>query len=1148
MEKTILRQIIMLSRYFVGAFIFQLFFTAVLMANTGNAQFKRLDEVEVTIQVESTGLAQIITELEEQTGFQFSYNKGKVSFKDVQLDIDRKGAPLVDVLKEISQKTTLKFVRVDNAIHITRKRSGDMAVEEVALSKEVVKITGKVVSDTDGMPIPGVTVRIEGTTRGTVTNVDGEYTIDVNEGETLVFSFVGFVEQTITVGSQNTIDISLEEDLQSLDEVVVVGYAEQKKETIVGAVTQTDGEVLKRTGGVSNVGQALTGNLPGVITTSSVGTPGEEMPQIVIRGQNSWNGNSPLILVDGVERPEFFANMDINSVESISVLKDASATAVFGSRGANGVIIVTTKRGRVGKAEITANISTTMKSVSKLPGKLDSYDAIGVRNQAIERELSLSPNSWDEMIPQAMREKYRFPANLEEMERYPNVDWQDVVFKDQAMAYNANVGVRGGTDFVKYFTSIDYQYEGDLFRKFETGRGYQAGFNFNRINFRSNLDFQLTPTTKLGVNLGGTYGVRQSPWAYDFPESYWNSAYRSPPDVFLPRYADGAYGTYIPDDYAVTNSLLNLAISGINYITTTRLSTNFVLQQDLDMITEGLNFKGTLAVDNSFQEANKGINDLYNSPNTKWINPFTGETTFTNILDPNTRFDYAEAITWQDQAGEVDNNASQRRLFYQLQLNYAKSIEGNHNFSLMGLLNRQEDASGSVIPSYREDWVFRTTYDYKNKYMIEYNGAYNGSEKFSPENRFAFFSSGGLGWNISEENFMKNLTFVDRLKLRASYGEVGDDNIGGRFLFMDQWAYGSTSQMGVIGQAGEDSPYTWFRQNAVGNPNVHWETVYKYNAGLEFGFLNGLISGSVDWFRDNRVDILMGSGRSVPSYYGATAPAANLGRVETEGYELTIGLNHTFGSGIRLWGDFSMTHAIDQVLDRDDPELRPDYQKNAGYQLGQYRNHISAGYYNTWDELYGSPQHNTNDMAKLPGNYYIVDFNGDGVVDSFDAAPYGFSGVPQNTYSTNLGIEWKGLSLYVQFYGVNNVTRDVSLSSLGGGLNLVYDEGTYWSKENTSADSPLPRWRSQPASYNYGPRYLYDGSYLRLKNAEIAYNFQSDWVRNMGMSNMRLYINGNNLLLWTDMPDDRESNFGGPSWQGAYPTVRRINLGLNVTF
>ncbi|WP_373522654.1 SusC/RagA family TonB-linked outer membrane protein [Aquiflexum sp.] len=1148
MDKNVLRQLIMLSKYVAYGFAVQLFFTTVLMAHTGNAQNNGIEEITVSINAKNEDLKSVFRKLEQQSQLNFTFNSSVIKVNNIRVDLVEQDKSLSDVLKKIADQTQLKFVRINQNIHVSKREAVEETVKEVSKVADFREITGVVIDAREQLPLPGVSVVLKGTTRGVVTDLDGKFRIDAESGDVLVFSFIGFASREILIDNQTVIDITLQEDTQSLEEVVVIGYAEQRRETVVGSVVQTKGETLQRTGGVSNVGQALTGALPGLITTASVGTPGEEMPQIVIRGQNSWNGNSPLILVDGVERPEFFAQMDIGSVESISVLKDASATAVFGSRGANGVIIVTTKRGLNGKAEISANFSSTMKSVSKIPGKMDSYDAIGVRNRAIERELSLVPNSWNEMIPQDMRLKYRFPANLEEMERYPNVNWQDVVFKDYAMAYNANVSVRGGTDFVKYFSSIDYQHEGDLFNQFETGRGYQAGFNFNRINFRSNLDFQLTPSTKLGVNLGGTHGVRQAPWNYAFPESYWNSAYRSPPDVFLPRYSDGTYGTYIPDDYAVTNSLLNLAISGTNQITSTRLSTNFVLEQDLGMFLKGLNFRGTLAVDNSFQENNRGINDLYNNPNTKWINPLTGESIYRNILDSNTRFDFVEAITWNHAGGTVNNGESQRRLFYQMQMNYAGSIEGIHNYSVMGLLSRQEDAIGSIIPTYREDWVFRGTYDYKNKYMVEYNGAYNGSEKFSAENRFAFFSSGGLGWNISEEGFMKNQSFVDVLKLRASYGEVGDDNVGGRFLFMDEWLFGNTSQLGVIGQSGENSPYTWFRQNAVGNPNVQWETVYKSNLGAEFRFLRGLIHGSVDYFKDNRVDILMTSGRSVPSYFGTNAPAANLGRVVTTGYELMIGLNRTLDNGIRLWGDFAMTHAIDQVINRDDPLLRPDYQKQAGYQLGQYRSHATAGYYNTWDELYASPQHNVNDGAKLPGNYYISDFNGDGVVDDFDSAPYGYSGVPQNTYNTNLGIEWKGLSLFLQFYGVNNVTRDVGLGSLSNGLNLVYEEGTYWSKDNPNADSPLPRWRSQPSPFNYGPRYLFDGSYLRLKNTEIAYNLPSEKVRSMGLSNMRIYINGNNLLLWTKMPDDRESNFGGPSGQGAYPTVRRINLGLNVTF
>ena len=1144
MEKSILRKIIMLSKYFVCAFIFQLFFTAVLMANSGHAQLKGLDDITVTVNFNESTLNKVIPELEKQSGFMFTYNKVKVPVDELTVNLAMNKVPLSEVLYEISSQTNLKFVQLDDNIHITRGPK-----KEVSQPKEiipaVVEITGQVLDPT-GLALPGVTVRIKNTTKGTTTDLDGNYSISVNEGETLVFSFMGFNEKEVTIGNQAVVNIILEENLQSLEEVIVVGYAEQKKETIVGAVAQTNGEVLKRTGGVSNVGSALTGNLPGVITSASTGVPGGESPQIVIRGQNSWNGNSPLILVDGVERPEFFNTMDIASVETISVLKDASATAVFGSRGANGVIIVTTKRGREGKAQITANFSSTMKVVSKLPGKYDAYDAIGVRNSAIENELSANGAGWADYIPYSIRDKYRNPANLEESERYPNIDWQETLFKDYAMAYNANVGIRGGTKFTQYFASIDFQNEGDLFRDFDNNRGYDPGYNYNRLNFRSNLDFQLTSSTQLQVNLGGSYGTRKTPWGGGNSSSFWSAAYGNPPDAFLPVYSDGAWGVYTPDDVAAENSVRILAVSGLQYLTTTQLSTNFVLNQDLGMIIKGLNFRGTLAIDNSFTEINRGVNDLYNTPFQKWIDPATGLHLYDDVVDANSRFDFREAVTWGTASGTV--NGAQRRLYYQGQLNYSTKIGTNHNLTLMGLMSRQQDATGSMIPSYREDWVFRANYDYKNKYLLDYSGAYNGSEKFAPEYRYAFFSSGGIGWVISEESFMKSISVIDFLKIRASYGEVGDDNIGGRFLFMDQWSYGNSSQLGIVGEGGEYSPYTWYRQSSVGNPEVHWETVYKTNIGLEFDILNGMINGNFEYFKDDRKDILMSGDRSIPSYYGTTAPAANLGRVITNGFEFTLGLNHTFENQIRVWADFTMTHAENVVKERDDPELQVAYQKDQGYQLGQYRTHISNGYYSSWDEVYGSTQNNSNDQFKLPGGMQILDFNGDGIIDSFDAAPYGFASVPENTYSTNIGVEWKGLSLYVQFYGVNNVTRDVPLSSLNNRLNRVYEEGSYWSEDNMDPDSPMPRWGALMPGYSNGERYLYDGSYLRLKNAEIAYLFNSNWVRNLGVETFRIYLNGNNLLLWTDMPDDRESNFSSAGYAGAYPTVRRINLGVNVSF
>lgn len=1020
---------------------------------------------------------------------------------------------------------------------------------ENSQKSEFLEIRGVVIDEEDGEPIPGVTVLIKGTTRGIATGVDGEFTLDAEPGETLIISFIGYQTQEIPVLAGKTLyNVTLSSNDTSLDEVVIIGYGEQRRETLIGAVTQTNSAVLQRTGGVSNLGAALTGNLPGLITTQSSGMPGDETPQIFIRGQNSWNGNSPLILVDGVERPEFFNQMDIGSVESISVLKDASATAVFGSRGANGVIIITTKRGKEGRAEIVARINSTVKAPSKLPGKMDAYDAIGIRNRAIERELSASPQAWSQIIPQGIREKYRNPANLEESEQFPNIDWQEYLFKDYAMAYNANVSISGGTKLTKYFAAFDFQHEGDLFKDIQNDRGYEPGYNFNRLNFRNNLDFQLTPTTQLKINLGGIYGVRKTPWQGGDDANFWRAAYRNPPDAFVPRYSNGLWGYYPLDDYGAINSARVLAIGGVENITTTSLSTNLVLEQDLKMITNGLTFRGTMAVDNTFIEVGRGVNDLFNDTEQMWIDPVTGRVNYKNNFD-NSNFDFFQPIAWTTQGGNISNfNGAQRRMFYQLQLNYNKTIADNHNLNLMGLLSRQEDAVGSVIPSYREDWVFRSTYDYKRKYLLEYNGAYNGSEKFGVDYRFAFFSSGGIGWVISEEGFMKNISNLDFLKVTGSYGQVGDDNIGSRFLYMNQWAFDGNSRMSTIGWRGDLSPYTWYREQVIGNPNVRWETVYKYNFKTEFSIFNGLIDGGFDLFRDDRVDILMAGDRSIPSFYGANAPAANLGRVVTTGYEIELGFNRILKNGIRVWADVAITRALDIVINRDDPEFLVDYQKQAGFQLGQHRSHVDHGFYNTWDQLYGSTPHNTNNAGKMPGGYHIIDFNGDGMIDAFDAVPFGFSNVPQNTFNTNIGVEWKGLSFFVQLYGVNNVTRNVPFTNLDGQRNLVYDEGTYWSMDNPDAETPLPVWLT-PVSYYYGARYLYDGSYLRIKNAELAYSLNPMSASKLGLRGMRVFLNGNNLFVWSKMPDDRESNFGvGAAWEGAYPMVRRVNLGLTMTF
>ena len=704
-----------------------------------------------------------------------------------------------------------------------------------------IDVRGTVV-DNAGEPLIGASVIVKGNaSQGTVTDFDGNFQLKVPSEQTvLVVSYVGMNTKELKVGKQRTFNVVLTDNTQ-LTEVIVVGYGQQKKASVVGAITQTTGEVLERAAGISDIGSALTGNLPGVVTMSSSGMPGEEEPQIIIRGASSWNNSSPLVLVDGIERP--MSSVDIQSVATISVLKDASATAVYGVKGANGVILITTKRGQEGKAQINVSANAIMKMPSKIPEKYDSYDALMARNVAVEHELNLYPESFAYVKPVSFIENYRNsdPNAKDDLgnlisERYPNVDWRKALFEDYAMSYNANLNVSGGTKFVKYFAGVDFVSEGDLYKDFGNGRQYSTGYNYNRVSVRSNLDFNVTKSTVLKINIAGTNGKRKSPWNQDgwsaWQESQrWNGIYNISPDVFLPKYSDGSWG-FLPGSTNVDNGARSLALGGTETRTTTRINTDFVLEQQLDFITKGLSARGMIAWDNVFEEARRGINDLYNDPQDKWINPETGATVYKQPYEAYDRFDYTQGNKWTTNGGSVDNKATTRNLNYQLQLNYARSF-GKHDVSAMGVFARQETAWGSMIPNYREDWVFRATYAYGGRYFLEYNGAYNGSEKFSSDNRFAFFNSGAIGWMISEEPFMKYLRekkIIDMLKIRASYGEIGDDNIqNARFLYMDQWAYGGNTSLDVTQGT---SPYAWHRESTVGNPNVHWETVeedqYRY--------------------------------------------------------------------------------------------------------------------------------------------------------------------------------------------------------------------------------------------------------------------------------------------------------------------------------
>ena len=916
---------------------------------------------------------------------------------------------------------------------------------------------------------------------------------------------------------------------------------------------------------------ALTGNLPGVATIASTGQPGEEDPRIYIRGAAAWNQDAqPLILVDGVKRE--IKSVDVTSVATISVLKDASATAVYGVEGANGVILITTKRGVEGKARIDVGFNATLKAVSKLPRKYDSYDGYMLRNQAIEHELALGgAASWAYYRPQTFINLFRdqdttvkpnydaagnYLGDYSQAERYPNVDWQEEMFKNYTFSYNTNINFSGGTKFVKYFVAFDFQNEGDMTKIWDNNQGYEGGYAYNRLNVRSNLDFQITKTTQFKVNLAGSNAQQKSPRYYYgnngefFQQQNWAGAYRMPPNVYPVKFANGAWGYSRLAASNMSNSPMSVSTSGYELKTITRVFTDFALEQNLDFITKGLIARGTISWDNQFDEGDRGISAAGGGHvnNTAYIVPEEGQLVWENEIYPKTGFDYYEKRDWSTQSGSV--NYTSRATEMSLQLFWARQM-GDHNVSLMGNWKRRINAGNAELENRREDWVFRTTYDFKSRYFAEFNGAYNGSQRFSPDNRFAFFCSGAVGWMVSEEKFMKRLKekkIVDMLKIRGSIGEIGDDSAGKRFAYLTEWTVTNNGNGFPMSLDGSNSPFIGYKESGIAMPDLRWATVKKMNLGFDYAFLGGMFAGSFDWFRDDRYDIFIsGANRSVPSYFGAaTTPDINKGKMKNSGFEIELRFNKVLNNGMRFWTNANYTYAHNEIILKDDPALIPSYRKAQGYSQGQYTSFIDNGFIGTYDELYSTPAREKDDSQVLIGDHYIVDFNGDGVVDETnDQAPYGYTGNPEHTYNATIGWEWKGFSMFAQLYGVIGVTRDVTLTSFGDQLLTVYDTGQWWNPVDGTGEVVVPRFATQ-VSYNNGTQYLFDGSYFRLKNVEVAYTWTKGWIKKLGFSSLKLYLNGNNLLLITKMPDDRESNYGWSGSGGAYPTVRRYNLGIKL--
>jgi TonB-linked SusC/RagA family outer membrane protein len=1010
------------------------------------------------------------------------------------------------------------------------------------------KVTGSV-SDKDGNLLPGVSILQKGTTNGISSDFDGNYAITLKSGEkTLIFSYLGFKTLEIPVKNQKVINVTLNEESESLGEIVIVGYGTQKKESVVGAISQVKGaDLMERTAGIANMEEALQGNIPGVTAIQGSGVPGENNMRIFVRGRSSWNGEGgPLVLVDGIKRS--MTDIDMNDVENISVLKDASATAVFGVEGANGVIIITTKRGKIGKAQLSLSVNSTIKMVSQLPEKLDSYSALLEANSAILRGIAQAPNTWNNYTPLSVVDRYRNPSSLEESYIYPNVDWQDELLKDFAQDYRVNLSVRGGNKKTKYFGSLAYQSVSDIFDggKYDNGRGYLGEYKYDRFNFRSNIDFNITNTTEFSVSLGGYMGVRESPSGLG---NVTNGLYLIAPTLYPPVYPDGVYGNPFSYFNVYVNPVESLQAKGYDTFRTFQINTDFILKQKLDFITKGLSFQGRFSLDNT-QRSRQDLNDggvIYRV--------YDGDQENLLFPDANNRFGYVQD-PWNLETSEVEEGQRKRRMVYDFSFNYNRTFAEKHSLTALFLVRRQESASGSggisAFPSYREDWVGRVTYNYDSRYFIDINGAYNGSEQYGPGYRFDLFPSVALGWTITNESFMeKSEDWLNNLKIRGSYGLIGDDTFStalNRWRWLTQWQSGSSAYL-VPSNYGGRSPYNFYREQVVGNPDLQWEEAVKYNIGVEFSLFDGLLTGEVDYFAEDRDKIVVLDNRLQADLGGLTAPPANIGVTEVRGYEVVLGSSYTFDNGLNLFGDFNFTQAKDIIISSDDPFATPNHLQEQGFAIGQGRSAIPAGILTSWDDVYMSTPQNQNQNLTRVGYYDVVDFDGDGIYDNnFDNAPFGYPEQPQRTWSATLGARYKGWSISAQLYGTQNASRLFSNQTFSNSTPLIFTQDlNYWTVDTPNNTDTQPSF-GVPGATNPRDNWL-DGSLTRLRAVSLSYDIPSKTCEKLGLKKLQVFANGNNLFLWSDMPDDREFNASGEARsRGDYPTLKRFNFGFNMNF
>ena len=981
-------------------------------------------------------------------------------------------------------------------------------------------IKGQIVDAKSNEPLIGVNITVEGTSNGTISDVDGHFTLTATPDAVLKISYIGYREILLKVADlKKDAIISLEEDSKQLEEVVVVGYGVQKKVTSVGSITQTGGNELMKGGSVNSVSEALQGKLNGVVAINSSGMPGDNEVKMYIRGKSTWDNTDPLVLVDGIERN--MNDVDMNEIESISVLKDASATAVYGVRGGNGVILITTKRGTDTAPVINFSANYTFKSPTTSMKLADHVTAMQAYNMAMANDAS-----WDKLIPQstidAWSRAYAEGNYGAYNDVFPYVNWWDELITG-GFTQNYNINIRGGTDYMKYFASAGYQGDGDIY-DLKKNDDFDPRHTYKRYNWRSNFDFNFTKSTKLSINIAGSMGYRNKSIDNDSP---FNRILTESTSDHPIMYSDGNWG-----DDEEKNPVANMNLGGAKLRKTFQGWYDASLEQKLDFITKGLK----VAAKVSYSSSSTTNTDVYRGGGSAdqalksivryhrvydYANPVVNtDGTITYPMIEDKRLPTSESVPLPPGVTMWDGlDAYTRRFYYEFSVAYNRSFN-DHNVSALALVNRkiyderytENNTQYMRFPNYNEDWVGRVTYNWKERYLTEMNISYTGSEKFARGERFGLFPSFSLGWRLSEEPFIKKSIgkVLTNAKFRYSWGKVGSDAGAKRWNYIQQFTSDGNITLGT-----DASGQIWgplYHEGDVANLNSTWEKSTKQNLGIEIGLWNKL-DITLDLFDEKRKDILM-EPQTTSFITGAKFNALNIGSTKNHGFELELHYNDKIGSDFRYHVGFTLASSENRVVFRDDPVNGPNHLKEAGKPIGHQNRYLAVGNYETIDDVFNNAQTGSiNSVAPgqvVPGDFIYIDFDSNGILNGQDKVAVDELNYPLHTYGLNLGFDWKGLSFSAMFYaptGVYKLVNSVySASFKSGKINAQPDVMNAWTPEtaNTSGvRAPALHLTNDGAFNGTESTYRYQNfSYLRLKTMELGYNLPKKWLKTVGLKSL----------------------------------------------